>query len=141
MTGVRLLALLGVVFVAGFALQHARSPVVRIAGEVEIAERVATGSGLGADEVMALRELLGADLAEAVVLERARELVALRARLGSDDLAVVALAGHRALVERLLAEADADVERARAALRPLPEAIAAARFAELTRRFAWLRAR
>ncbi|MFO1050970.1 MAG: hypothetical protein U1F36_01990 [Planctomycetota bacterium] len=134
MSGGRLLLALWVVFVAAFACQHARSPFLRIEREVEVARVLAERHGLQPQDVMALRETCGVDIAGERLEALVAGFAADRPRLG-DRLAAIAASGERPLVDGLLAQADGDVAKAEVALRPLPQAIIAVRYLAMRDRF------
>ena len=136
MRGTRLLVAIGIVFFVGFAVQRCRSPFATIAAERDLARAIAEPNGLAVVEVMALRELLGVSVPEAELRELARRFATERARTGSRDLAVLSVAGHAALAERLLERASGVVADAERALKPLPEGLCAVRFAKMVARFA-----
>lgn len=135
MKGLPLLAVLAALVFAGFALQRGRSAFLRIEAEADFARDVAAASGLTVHEVMALRELCGADLLQQDLMVRARSLAADRERIG-EALAVAVAAGNAALVDELLSAANGDAAVAAGRLRLLPEGLAAVRFAAMCERFA-----
>ena len=135
MTGSRLLAVLGVLAFAAFACQRACSPFLLIERERGAAQAIAVETGLDALDVMALRELLGADLPQDELRARSRSFAAERGRLGI-ELAVLAVAGEAALAERIFAESGGNAARAHELLRPRREAVLAVRFSAVRERFA-----
>lgn len=99
-----------VVFLALFAWQRSRSTFLRIEAEAALAHDIASRTGLRPAEVMALRELLGADLSPTELEESCERFHA-------------------------LASAGGDRARAWRTLRPLPEAFWGARFRANAERF------
>jgi hypothetical protein len=138
--GAALLTVLGVALFAAFWVQRARSSFLHIEAEVDLAERVAADAGLTAEEVMALRELAGADVDEVDLRDAARAFAQGRRDFGHEDLAVLVVIGRRELAERLLRDADGRVDDALLELRGLPEAFFPVRFRAMRDRFAERRA-
>lgn len=128
------LAGLCLLFLLAFFVQRSRSAVLTIEGERPLAERVAEQSDLTVAEVMSLRELLGANLSEAEVLEAAQELSEMREEL-PERLAILTVAGHEELARSLWEEAEKDPLQAVLLLRVRPENIVPTRFANMTKRF------
>lgn len=135
MRGTPLLVVLGLLFFAGFAVQRARSPFLRIEREVEFAHDIGTRTGLVVEDVMALRELCGAELERERLLELATTFVANRQRLG-EELAALCAVGLDDLADELERAAAGDRVRVHELLRRRPEAVHAVRFAAARDRFA-----
>jgi hypothetical protein len=122
-------------FLVLFAVQRCTSPFLRIEGERQLAESVGVEASLSALDVMALRELLGADLEVRPLTAKCAEFARLRGRLG-EGLAAVALCGHGALVDAAVHAAGGDAGAAWAAFLPRPEAAYGVRFLQVRERFA-----
>lgn len=129
------LAALSVLFLAAFYLQRSRSPFLAVEARAGEAMAIAGTTGLETAAVMAIHELAGGGLPRTELEQRATRFADLRRRFADDGLAILALAGHEAVAQRLHIEAgDARVLESR--IRALPEGIVAVRFREMRQRFA-----
>ena len=129
-----MLAALLVLFLVAFWVQRERSGFLAIEQDRAAADAVAKQHGLPVQDVMALRDLAGADATESAWREVVSVYAANRAKFG-DPLAAVIAAGGRAAAMKAL-EAAGEPQRAWSAFRLEPGALPGLRFLAMRERFA-----
>jgi hypothetical protein len=122
-------------FLILFALQRCWSPFLRIEADPALAAAVAADAGVSPVDVMALRDLFGADLDRAELTARCRDFTRLRGSYG-EGLAAVASCGHETLVSEAVSSAGGDAGAAWETFRQRPEAACGVRFLQVRARFA-----
>jgi len=133
----RLLAVLGVVFLAGLLLQRERSGFLAAEARAEEAKHLAAATGVPVCEVLALHELYGGRLPPADLELLVQRFAAARAVLGDPLLAVLEVRGKGDLAARLRAQAHVDGDEVRALVLATREAVEdAGRFASVAERYA-----
>ncbi len=124
-----------VLFLALFAWRRADSTFLAIEAEIGAARVVAAQASLAVADALALRDLVGAQVAEAQWQQAALQFAGLRSVMG-DELAAVAVAGQRAAAEAALAAGGGDAAVAWRQFRVEPAALPGLRFAAMRARFA-----
>jgi hypothetical protein len=132
-----LLAVLGVLFFAAFALQRERSDFLAAEARAEESKRLAAAHGLPPCEVLALHELYGGRSPAADLELLVQRFAAARRALGDPLLAVLEVRGKGELAARLRARARDDGAEVRPLILGTREAVEdAGRFASVAERYA-----